>query len=428
MTTLESYLPEMLATRRDLHQHPELGWTEFRTTERIVKTVRALGFETIVGRALFNLDYTFGRNEEMIRDAANQALRDGMDAEIMKELEGYTGCMAIFDTGRPGPVTALRFDIDCVAVEEDKTDANEAWREGFTSKVRGLMHACGHDAHTAVGLGVARWIHDNADRLNGKIKLIFQPAEEGTKGAAGIAFSKNLDDVNYMIGAHIGVKARLHEVGVIRSGFLSTTKYNVQFTGVAAHSGSCAQLGRNALMAACNAAVQLMGIPRHGKGNTNVNVGIVDAGEGRNIVGANANMEIEVRGERSEINAYMEECAKRMISGCATSYGVDYKIETAGMATSVVSDTMLCDLITEAAKNTEGVQRVFDIDACPGSEDCSLLMNAVQKHGGQAAFFFFGCDHPGHHLKTFQIQDTKSMPVGFSVYVKLLEKLNATGC
>ena len=290
------------------------------------------------------------------------------------------------------------------------------------------MHACGHDAHTAVGLGVARWIHDNADRLNGKIKLIFQPAEEGTKGAAGIAFSKNLDDVNYMIGAHIGVKARLHEVGVIRSGFLSTTKYNVQFTGVAAHSGSCAQLGRNALMAACNAAVQLMGIPRHGKGNTNVNVGIVDAGEGRNIVGAHANMEIEVRGERSEINAYMEECAKRMISGCATSYGVDYKIETAGMATSVVSDTMLCDLITEAAKNTEGVQRVFDIDACPGSEDCSLLMNAVQKHGGQAAFFFFGCDHPGHHLKTFQIQDTESMPVGFSVYVKLLEKLNATGC
>ena len=424
MSAIESYLPEMLATRRQLHQYPEIGWSEFRTTERIVKTVRSLGFKTILGRALFNLDYTLGRNEESIRNAANQALRDGMDPDIMNELEDYTGCMAIFDTGREGPVTALRFDIDCVAVEEDKTDANEAWKEGFSSRVNGLMHACGHDAHTAVGLGVAHWIHDHANQLKGKFKLIFQPAEEGTKGAAGIAFSHNLDDVDYIIGAHIGVKARLHEVGIIRNGFLSTTKYNVRFKGVAAHSGSCAQLGRNALMAACNAAVQLMGIPRHGQGNTNVNVGIVNAGEGRNIVAAHADMEMEVRGENADINRFMEETAKRMIAGCATSYGVEHEIEIAGMATSVTSDTWLSDCVEEAAKNTQGVNRVFNIEACPGSEDCSLLMSAVQKHGGQAAFFFYGCNHPGHHLKTFQIQDTESMPVGFSVFVKVLEKLN----
>ena len=311
MSAIESYLPEMLATRRQLHQYPEIGWSEFRTTERIVKTVRSLGFQTVLGRALFNLDYTLGRNEESIRNAANQALRDGMDPDIMNELEGYTGCMAIFDTGREGPVTALRFDIDCVAVEEDKTDANEAWKEGFSSRVNGLMHACGHDAHTAVGLGVAHWIHDHANQLKGKFKLIFQPAEEGTKGAAGIAFLHNLDDVDYIIGAHIGVKARLHEVGIIRNGFLSTTKYNVRFKGVAAHSGSCAQLGRNALMAACNAAVQLMGIPRHGQGNTNVNVGIVNAGEGRNIVAAHADMEMEVRGENADINRFSHWCRVR---------------------------------------------------------------------------------------------------------------------
>ena len=162
-----SYLPEMLATRRQLHQYPEIGWSEFRTTERIVKTVRSLGFQTVLGRALFNLDYTLGRNEESIRNAANQALRDGMDPDIMNELEGYTGCMAIFDTGREGPVTALRFDIDCVAVEEDKTDANEAWKEGFSSRVNGLMHACGHDLHTAILLGTAKMLSERENELPG---------------------------------------------------------------------------------------------------------------------------------------------------------------------------------------------------------------------------------------------------------------------
>ena len=81
MSAIESYLPEMLATRRQLHQYPEIGWSEFRTTERIVKTVRSLGFQTVLGRALFNLDYTLGRNEESIRNAANQALRDGMGCQ-----------------------------------------------------------------------------------------------------------------------------------------------------------------------------------------------------------------------------------------------------------------------------------------------------------------------------------------------------------
>lgn len=422
----QTYIPEMIWTRRELHRRPELGWREFRTTERIVKTVRSLGFDTVLGLKLFNTDYTFGREPEAIRNACNQALRDGMDAELLQEMQGYTGCMAVFDTGRPGPVTAFRFDIDCVAVEEEKTDNNEAWAQGFTSEVCGLMHACGHDGHTAVGLTLARWIHDHADSLCGRIKLIFQPAEEGTKGAAGIAYSHNLDDVDYFVGAHLGVKARLHEVGIVRSGFLSTTKYNVRFHGVAAHSGSCAQLGRNALMAACNAAVQIMGIPRHGQGNTNVNVGVVRAGEGRNIVAAHAFMELEVRGEDTEINRYMEDSAKRMLAGCAQSYGVQHEVEIAGMATSVVSDKPLCDLIGQIARMTDGVERLFDIEACPGSEDCSLLMQAVQRHGGQAAFFFYGCNHPGHHLKNFQIQDTVSLPIGLNIFAELTRNLNAS--
>ena len=186
MQMLNDYIPEMIQTRRELHQMPEVGWQEFLTTQRIVQTVRALGFTVLLGEKLFNPKYALGRDPVAIDDAIERSLALGLSPELLKEMQGYTGCMAIFDTQRPGPVTALRFDIDCVCVEEDQTENNEAFVENFCSKRKGLMHACGHDAHTAIGLTVAKWVHDHADSLCGKVKLIFQPAEEGMRGAAGI--------------------------------------------------------------------------------------------------------------------------------------------------------------------------------------------------------------------------------------------------
>ena len=425
MLHLAAYIPEMIETRRHLHHHPEIAWTEFLTTQTIVKRVRELGFKTILGKALFDTEHALGREEKVIEEAMQRSLKLGMDPVLLKELEGYTGCMAVWETGKPGPVTALRFDIDCVNVEENHDASNEANRERFDSECCGLMHACGHDAHAAMGLAVAHWIHDNAKELRGTIKLIFQPAEEGTKGAAGIAYSKNLDDVDYLVGGHIGVDAKLHEVAVIRNGFLATTKMNVTLTGVPAHAGAAAELGRNALMAACSAAMQIMGIARHGKGDTSVNIGTISAGEGRNVVPVHAKMELEVRGKNDEINRYMQETAERMIRGSAESYGVKYKIDVMGMATDIHSDSALSDMLEEEAKKVPTVKKVFDINSCTGSEDCSLLMKTVQKHGGQATFFYYGCNHHGHHRGDFEIQDTESMPEGFEIFVRMLERLNS---
>ena len=424
MISLSAYIPEMIETRRKLHKHPEIAWTEFLTTQVIVNRVRELGFKTVLGEALFNKDAVLGREPAVVEAAMARSLKLGMDKKLLDEMQGYTGCLAIWETGRPGPVTALRFDIDCVNVEENHDKTNEAFCGGFDSECAGLMHACGHDAHAAMGLAVAHWIHDNADSLCGTIKIIFQPAEEGTKGACGIAASNNLDDVDYFVGAHIGVAAHLHEVAIIRSGFLSTTKMNVSFTGVPAHAGAAAELGRNALMAACSASMQVMGIARHGQGDTSVNIGTLRAGEGRNVVPVHASIEMEVRGKTAAINQYMQETAERMIRGSAESYGVQYKIDVMGKAESVACDEDLSDMVKEAAQSVEGVTRVFDIVGCTGSEDCSLLINKVQSHGGKAAFFFYGCNNHGHHKSDFEIQDTESMPVGLEVFLKMIERLN----
>lgn len=424
MISLSAYIPEMIETRRKLHKHPEIAWTEFLTTQVIVNRVRELGFKTVLGEALFNKDAVLGREPAVVEAAMARSLKLGMDKKLLDEMQGYTGCLAIWETGRPGPVTALRFDIDCVNVEENHDKTNEAFCGGFDSECAGLMHACGHDAHAAMGLAVAHWIHDNADSLCGTIKIIFQPAEEGTKGACGIAASNNLDDVDYLVGAHIGVAAHLHEVAIIRSGFLSTTKMNVSFTGVPAHAGAAAELGRNALMAACSASMQVMGIARHGQGDTSVNIGTLRAGEGRNVVPVHASIEMEVRGKTAAINQYMQETAERMIRGSAESYGVQYKIDVMGKAESVACDEDLSDMVKEAAQSVKGVTRVFDIVGCTGSEDCSLLINKVQSHGGKAAFFFYGCNNHGHHKSDFEIQDTESMPVGLEVFLKMIERLN----
>lgn len=424
MISLSAYIPEMIETRRKLHKHPEIAWTEFLTTQVIVNRVRELGFKTVLGEALFNKDAVLGREPAVVEAAMARSLKLGMDKKLLDEMQGYTGCMAIWETGRPGPVTALRFDIDCVNVEENHNDTNEAFCGGFDSECAGLMHACGHDAHAAMGLAVAHWIHDNADSLCGTIMIVFQPAEEGTKGASGIAASDNLDDVDYLIGAHIGVAAHLHEVAIIRSGFLSTTKMNVSFTGVPAHAGAAAELGRNALMAACSASMQVMGIARHGQGDTSVNIGTLRAGEGRNVVPVHASIEMEVRGKTAAINQYMQDTAERMVRGSAESYGVQYKIDVMGKAESVACDEDLSDMVKEAAQSVEGVTRVFDIVGCTGSEDCSLLINKVQSHGGKAAFFFYGCNNHGHHKSDFEIQDTESMPVGLEVFLKMIERLN----
>ena len=424
MLSLSAYIPEMIETRRKLHHHPEVAWTEFLTTQVIVNRVRELGFQTVLGKALFDEAHVLGREPAVVEAAMARSLKLGMNPKLLEELQGYTGCMAVWDTGRPGPVTALRFDIDCVNVEENHNDTNEAFRGGFDSECAGLMHACGHDAHASMGLAVAHWIHDNAEQLNGKIKIIFQPAEEGTKGACGIAYSNNLDDVDYLLGAHIGVSAHLHEVAVIRSGFLATTKMNVSFTGVPAHAGAAAELGRNALMAACSASMQVMGIARHGQGDTSVNIGTLRAGEGRNVVPVHASIEMEVRGKTAAINQYMQDTAERMIRGSAESYGVQYKIDVMGKAESIVADEDLSNMVEEIAKTVPGVTRVFNIKGCTGSEDCSLLINKVQSHGGKAAFFFYGCNNHGHHKSDFEVQDTESMPVGLQIFVESLQRLN----
>ena len=305
MTCTCAYHDQLIEIRRHLHTMPEEGWSEFTTTAFIVGKLREYGYEVLLGKKVINPDNCLGRNLKVVEAGLKLARENGVSEELLAEMDGLTGCVGVMDTGRPGPTLAIRFDIDCVPVTESTEDCHIPAREGFISKRPGLMHACGHDAHTSTGLAVAHWFADNVDQMNGKIKILFQPAEEGVRGAAGMAASGILDDADYFLGAHIAMMCKSGEVSVNPYGFLCTTKLDVTYTGRPAHAGVEPNAGHNAMAAACNAFVQLLGIARHGSGMTRINVGQLVAGEGRNVIPSHAVMKMEVRGETGEINQYM---------------------------------------------------------------------------------------------------------------------------
>lgn len=420
----KSYSQEMVSFRRAFHKRPEEGWTEFETMYRVVSRLRELGWNVVMGTAAVNPQYVMGRNEQLIEKAKTQALSHGVTQAFLDETQGYTGCVAILETGIPGPVTMFRFDMDCVMVEETLDPSHEANVGGYASEIMGQMHACGHDGHTAVGLGVAHWVMDHKDELKGTIKLLFQPAEEGTRGGLPMSESGLLDDVDYILCGHIGTSAHLGEVGVTESGFLATQKIDITFTGKPAHAGANPEDGRSALLAACNAATTLTGIPRNGKGDTRVSVGKLVAGEGRNVVPVHAAMQIEVRASSEEVNQYMVDYVQRIVEGCAMAYDVSFSITKVGAATVLKSDPDMVQSVIDIAKSLPTVKRAYVESGVSGSEDASWLIRKVQSHGGKGAFFVFGCNHHGHHKADFSIQDEQSLPNGFAIFTKFLQLEN----
>lgn len=408
---LSAYHDQLINIRRQLHQNPEEGWSEFTTTAFLVTTLRGYGYDVLTGRKVVAPEACLGREESVVKAGLERARRNGVSEELLSEMEELTGCVAVLDTGRPGPTLAIRFDIDCVPVTECTDDTHVPAKEGFISKNPGFMHACGHDAHMSMGLAVAHWVMDNKDKLSGKIKILFQPAEEGVRGAAGMAASGILDDCNYFLGSHVAMSAKSGEIATNLYGYLCTTKLDVTFHGKPAHAGACPQEGRNALTAAANATVQMMGISRHSGGMTRINVGQLIAGEGRNVIPSKAVMKLEVRGETGEINQYMVDQVTNICKGIAMSFGVTYEMRKMGEAVDLTADQELVDILNAAGRATPGITVVDKALNFGGSEDATILARRVQAHGGKAAFFLWGSDRPsGHHTSTFDIKESDLDP------------------
>ena len=405
----EELKDEMVERRRDLHRHPETGWTEFRTASMIIGELKKLGYDVKFGADVIDEKSMMGvPSEAELAEYMQRAISEGADPELVKKMAGgKTGIVATLKTDKPGKTVAFRFDMDCNDVEEERCDEHRPAKEGFASEHKKAMHACGHDGHVTIGLSAAKLLAANKARLAGTVKLIFQPAEEGVRGAFAMMNAGVVDDVDYLFGGHIGFKATADNCLVtMTDGFLATTKLDAEFTGVSAHAGAAPEQGKNALLAAAQAAISLNTIPRHSKGSSRINVGVLNAGTGRNVVPDIAAIKLETRGATTEIDEYMVTEAKRILNACAAMYDVKVKITMAGAAPACFADKELGHEVAELIEEKCHYDEVVEYVDMGGSEDCGYFMERVQQHGGRALYMMYGTKiAAGHHNSHFDFNE-----------------------
>lgn len=380
---------EMVVQRRDFHKYAETGWFEMRTSSIIARKLTDLGYEVLTGEDVCDREARMGVPEEAeLEKAYRRAIDQGADPEFVEHTRGgMTGVVGILRCGE-GPTMAMRFDIDALGVFESDEPDHRPFAEGFASVNYGAMHACGHDCHGTIGLGVAKVLMAIKDQLHGTIKLIFQPAEEGVRGAKAIVEKGHLDGVQYFLGSHVGGKKAEDPANITAGsyGALATCKYDVTYKGLAAHAGGSPHNGKNALLAAASAVLNLYAIPRHGGGSSRINVGTLHAGSGRNVIADEAKMELEVRGSTTEINEYMCQYAEKILRNCAEMHGCTMEMKLMGASISMASDEEMCHKVADACRKIGLTMDEKLMRVSGGSEDCAYMMDRVQKQGGIAAF------------------------------------------
>lgn len=415
---------QLIKWRRDFHMYPETGFLEMRTASIVARILARLGFKLQLGKEVMAPVHCMGMpDKEEIQRHAEWARKNGADPEFLPYFqEGYTAVVGVWETGRTGPTLAFRFDMDALPIHESEEASHFPNQEGFRSRVPGRMHACGHDAHIAIGLGLATLIAENHENLQGTIKLIFQPAEEGTRGAKAMVETGVVDDVDYFIATHIGTGVPHRQFVAANNGFFATSKLDIYLKGVAAHAGGAPEAGRNALLAAANAVLNIHAIPRHSAGATRVNVGELHAGTGRNIIPDRAVLKVETRGDTSELNDYMKNQVEQIIHAAAHMYQVDYEIKLTGEARSCPCSPDLARVLAACAEEHRWIEKaILEKNERSGSEDATYFMEKVQRNGGQATYCIFGTElASGHHNEKFDINEESLLPAAEILFRSIL--------
>jgi aminobenzoyl-glutamate utilization protein A len=347
--------------------------------------------------------YTVPADEQL--DAAYaRALADGARPDVLERMKGgVTAVVGILKGSMPGPTVAFRFDMDAVPVQETDDPKHLPNMNNFRSHYPGVMHSCAHDAHTAIGLTLASKMADR--NFAGVLKLIFQPAEEGVGGGARSIAEKGLvDDVSMIYCCHLTAGV---EPGIIvgNMNYLATTKMEAVFHGKAAHAAGSPEKGRNALLGAASALLNIHAIPPYSKNETRVNVGILQGGTASNVVPDKARMVIETRAVTTKVNEELVERVKAIVKGSAEMHQLGHEIKIIGSAGSIIGDEKAVEIAFDAAKSLGYHTYIKEYDA-PGSEDASFLIQRVQECGGKGTYLAVGSRIPNpHHSANFDIDE-----------------------
>lgn len=366
--------------RRYLHRHPEAGMKEFETAAYIRGMLDRWGIPWIAA--------------------------------------GATGTVAVIKGSSESPVLGLRGDID--ALEMDELNQNS-----YASCNPGMMHACGHDCHSASLLAAAKYLYENRDQLPGVVKCIFQPGEECGEGAASVVKSKAVDDVEAFFALHVLPDLAVGRV-TIREGYMSAAndRFTIRITGKGCH-GSTPQKGADALLAGAALAQSLQTLVSRESSPlepTVITIGILKAGSAYNILPENAWLEGSVRILREERRLENRGIISRMAQKIAEAYKCTAETEFQCTAKAVYNDEKLTAWAREAAREFLQEEGVMVQEESLGAEDFGEFLEIAPVtymnigSGNEA----LGITAPLHH-GLFDI-DEDCLPVCMAMYAGFAEK------
>lgn len=396
---------DVVALRRDFHRHPETAFRELRTAARVAEILTELGMEPHLGERVMRTDGVVDYpTAEQLDESADRAVATGADERWVARVRASgTALVADIAGRRPGPVWALRCDTDALPITESDQQTHAPTARGFASDFPGRMHACGHDGHTAIGLALAERLHRDSD-FPGTVRLAFQPAEEGGRGARSMLAAGALADVDRFVALHLGLDhPACHVVGGAVGAF-ATTKLRAHFEGVASHAAAAPQQGRNALAAAAAGTLAVLGQPRWSTTDTRVNVGTLHAGDNVNIIPAWAELTAETRALDSAVQSELTTRVVAALEGAAQTYGCNVDVVETGGSTTMSSDEELAQAMCDVATGLGGTAQTFG--PMGGSDDASLFMADVQNRGGTATYVIVGGANPApHHNPAFDVDE-----------------------
>ena len=325
-------LPELVAIRRHLHAHPELSGNEHQTAALVAGELRGLGWR-------------------------------------VQEGVGRTGVLA--ELGPPqGPTVALRVDMDALPVEERTGLA-------YASRHQGLMHACGHDIHTTVGLGVARILAPLADQLTARVRLLFQPAEETAQGAAWMLADGAMDGVEALFGVHVFPSLAAGSIGV-RSGSLTAAagELEVEVLGEGGH-GARPHQSTDAIWIAARVVSGLQeAISRRldALHPVVVSFGRIEGGKAFNVIADHVRLLGTVRCLDLELHAKLPAWIEETVKAICAGYGGEARVRYRCISPPVHNDPVLTQLVAEAATELLGRSQVHWLEQPSlGAEDFAEL-------------------------------------------------------
>ncbi len=373
----------LIETRRTIHMNPELGFEEVETSKLVAGYLEKFGLQVKTGMA-------------------------------------KTGVIGLLKGDKPGKTVAIRADMDALPMEE----ANQV---PYRSKVKGKMHACGHDAHVTILLGVARLFSSMGNQVQGNIKWVFQPAEEGGGGGRVLTEEGVLENpkVDAIFGAHLFPDLKIGKVGIHeREGLAATDRFVIRMIGRGAH-GAYPHLSKDPILAAGHLITQVHSIVSRSINPLDsavITIGKVSGGTAFNIIPDEAEILGTVRSLTPKVREELKSRMEQVTQGVAKSFGVDFHFDFQYGYPALVNDPEMSRLVAVACGKGIGKENVEFIRPSMGGEDFSYYLEKVP-----GSFFRLGCRNEGKgivnpfHSSRFDI-DEDVLPFGVEMFARIIDE------